>query len=51
MNVVSGVPQGSVLGPFVVFTDIPNHITSTYCLYVDPVQIDSSADANALQFY
>jgi len=44
--------------PFVVFTvlyvnDIPNHFTSTCRLYADDCilyrQIDSSADANALQ--
>ena len=57
MNVVSGVPQGSVLGPLLLLlyvNDIPNHITSTCRLYADDCilyrQIDSSADANTLQF-
>ena len=56
VNVTSGVPQGSVLGPtlFIIFVnDMPNVINSMLLMFADDTKlyrtIDSSQDHNILQ--
>ena len=50
-SVVSGIPQGSVLGPslFTIFiNDIPNDITSKVKFFADATKLDNSAHLNHL---
>ena len=50
-SVVSGIPQGSVLGPslFTIFiNDIPNDITSKVKIFADEIKLYNSAHPNNL---
>ena len=50
VDVMSGVPQGSVLGPmlFAVFTnDLSKHINNTCKLYADDLKIIAKVDSKA----
>ena len=56
INIISGVPQGSVLGPFlfiVYVNDMPNVVSSDLYMFVDDTKlyrtITSESDCNILQ--